>query len=270
MAGPATAVDATPSWCVWPSRRRCWASPRRRAGCASPAPTWARCSRTCPSGRATTSGCEPRCRWSSEAIRLLARDTDFWFDNHWIVDSTPVPVRDVAADGQALGPGRLGRIRVLRLTLAVLLGPAAVPGLHPDRACRSPGPWPTRRSDEREVLAAMLDREPHLVADRPGLLLIADKGFASKEFETDLALPGHRVAAAVLQAGEAPHRRVPAEVGTAVDRVGQRHPQGPARPGTARRADLRGRRRPRRPAHPRDGRGDLAQPQDRRTRHCGH
>jgi hypothetical protein len=25
-----------------------------------------------------------------KAIRLLAVDTDFWFDNHWIVDSTPV------------------------------------------------------------------------------------------------------------------------------------------------------------------------------------
>lgn len=23
-------------------------------------------------------------------IRDLARDTDYWFDNHWIVDSTPV------------------------------------------------------------------------------------------------------------------------------------------------------------------------------------
>ncbi|GGV56714.1 hypothetical protein [Streptomyces spectabilis] len=26
-------------------------------------------------------------------IRLLADDTDFWFDNHWIVDSTPTPYR---------------------------------------------------------------------------------------------------------------------------------------------------------------------------------
>lgn len=26
-----------------------------------------------------------------KAIRMLAVDTDFWFDNHWIVDSTPVP-----------------------------------------------------------------------------------------------------------------------------------------------------------------------------------
>ena len=24
-------------------------------------------------------------------IRSLAVDTDFWFDNHWILDSTPVP-----------------------------------------------------------------------------------------------------------------------------------------------------------------------------------
>ncbi|MCX5388765.1 transposase [Streptomyces sp. NBC_00094] len=44
--------------------------------------------------------------------------------------------------------------------------------------------------DEREVMAAMLDREPELAADRPGLLLIADKGFPSKEFEADLAFQG--------------------------------------------------------------------------------
>ncbi|MFE9255206.1 transposase, partial [Streptomyces sp. NPDC006879] len=44
--------------------------------------------------------------------------------------------------------------------------------------------------DEREVLTAMLDREPDTVTDRPGLLLITDKGFASKEFETVLALRG--------------------------------------------------------------------------------
>jgi hypothetical protein len=26
-----------------------------------------------------------------KAIRDLARDSDFWFDDHWIVDSTPIP-----------------------------------------------------------------------------------------------------------------------------------------------------------------------------------
>lgn len=44
--------------------------------------------------------------------------------------------------------------------------------------------------DEREVLTAMLDREPDAVTGRPGLLLIADKDFASQEFEADLAVRG--------------------------------------------------------------------------------
>ncbi|GGV78185.1 hypothetical protein GCM10010294_46950 [Streptomyces griseoloalbus] len=38
--------------------------------------------------------------------------------------------------------------------------------------------------DEREVLQAMLDVEEDLIACRPGLLLIADKGFAAKERTT--------------------------------------------------------------------------------------
>ena len=44
--------------------------------------------------------------------------------------------------------------------------------------------------DEREVLQAMLDVDEDLVADRPGLLIIADEGFASKEFEDDLDMRG--------------------------------------------------------------------------------
>ena len=44
--------------------------------------------------------------------------------------------------------------------------------------------------DEREVLQAMLDVDEDLVADRPGLLIIADKGSASKEFENDLVMCG--------------------------------------------------------------------------------
>jgi hypothetical protein len=53
------------------------------------------------------------------------------------------------------------------------------------------------------VLTAMLDREPDAVTGRPGLLFIADKGFASKEFASGLARGG--VAASVVQAGETPH-----------------------------------------------------------------
>ena len=106
---------------------------------------------------------------------------------------------------------------------------------------------------------------PDLVADRPGLLLIADKGFASKEFETDLAERGIELLRPSFKREKKRARRADAEDGPPADRVGQRHPQRPARPGTARRPHLRGRRRPRRPTHPRHGRRDLAQPQDRRS-----
>lgn len=41
--------------------------------------------------------------------------------------------------------------------------------------------------DEREVLAAMLEVDAELVARREGILLISDKGFASKAFEKHLA-----------------------------------------------------------------------------------
>ncbi|MZE56746.1 IS982 family transposase, partial [Streptomyces sp. SID5770] len=40
---------------------------------------------------------------------------------------------------------------------------------------------------EREVLAAMLEADAKLVARRDGILLISDKGFASKKFKQDLA-----------------------------------------------------------------------------------
>src|SRR5258708_36710848 len=43
---------------------------------------------------------------------------------------------------------------------------------------------------EREVLAAMLDVEPHLATARPGLILITDKGFAGRVTEADLARCG--------------------------------------------------------------------------------
>lgn len=123
-----------------------------------------------------------------KAIRMLAVDTDFWFDNHWIVDSTPSAVWDVPADSETFGDGGLGRIWVLRVPLPVLLGPTPVPGLHAGWHADPVGPSP--KMDEREVLQSMLDVEAGLVTDRPGLPLISDKGFASKEFENDLAMRG--------------------------------------------------------------------------------
>jgi len=54
-------------------------------------------------------------------------------------------------------------------------------------------------------------------------------------------VPGDRAAG--------PPWRADAQEGTPADRVGQRHPQGPAQPRRPSRAQLRGRHHPRRPAH---------------------
>ena len=66
-------------------------------------------------------------------IRVLATDTDLWADPVWVVDSTPVECAPVPAGGPPLEPGRVGRLRLLRLPLPVLLGAAAASGLHPSR-----------------------------------------------------------------------------------------------------------------------------------------
>ncbi|PZT72332.1 MULTISPECIES: IS982 family transposase [unclassified Streptomyces] len=124
-----------------------------------------------------------------KAIRMLAVDTDFWFDNQWIVDSTPVPCgmsRPTVKRSDMAGWAGYGYCAshsrfYWGLRLFLVCTPTGMPITW---ALASP------KIDEREVLAAMLDREPDLTADRPGLLVIADKGFASKEFETDLAFRG--------------------------------------------------------------------------------
>jgi Transposase DDE domain len=122
-------------------------------------------------------------------IRELAADTAFWFDDVWITDSTPVECgrsRPTVKRSNLAGWAGYGYCRshsrfYWGLRLFLVCTPAGMPITW---ALASP------KIDEREVLAAMLDREPHLARDRPGLLLIADKGFASKEFEADLARQG--------------------------------------------------------------------------------
>ncbi|WP_413754711.1 hypothetical protein NRF20_28715 [Streptomyces sp. R-74717] len=43
---------------------------------------------------------------------------------------------------------------------------------------------------EREVLAAMLEVDADIVGERPGFLLVTDKGFASTPFERSLSAQG--------------------------------------------------------------------------------
>ncbi|MEU9302022.1 IS982 family transposase [Streptomyces sp. NPDC048269] len=123
------------------------------------------------------------------AVRLLATDTDFWFDNHWIIDSTPVECgrsRPTVKRSDLAGWAGYGYCAshsrfFWGLRLYLVWTRTGMPILW---SLANP------KLDEREVLTAMLDREPDTVTDRPGLLVITDKGFASKEFETDLAMRG--------------------------------------------------------------------------------
>jgi hypothetical protein len=122
-------------------------------------------------------------------IRLLAIDTDFWHDTVWITDSTPVPcgasrptVKRSALAGWANYGWCASHHRFFwGLRLYLVCAPAGMPIIW---ALADP------KLDERQVLAAMLEVDAELIQDRPGLLLITDKGFASKTFERSLSAQG--------------------------------------------------------------------------------
>ena len=119
------------------------------------------------------------------AIRLLAFDTDYWFDNHWILDSTPVPCgasRPTAQRSDLAGWAGYGYCAshsryFWGLRLYLMCTPAGMPILW---ALANP------KIGEREVLEAMLHRDADLIASRTGLVLITDKGFSGCPTETFL------------------------------------------------------------------------------------
>lgn len=122
-------------------------------------------------------------------IRVLAQDTDFWHDTVWIADSTPVPCgssRPTVKRSELAGWANYGYCAshsryFWGLRLYLVCAPSGMPILW---ALADP------KIGEREVLAAMLEVDAELVAERPGLLLITDKGFASKPFERSLSEQG--------------------------------------------------------------------------------
>ncbi|MDP9841969.1 hypothetical protein J2853_008826 [Streptosporangium lutulentum] len=124
-----------------------------------------------------------------QMIRELATDSDFWFDNHWIVDSTPVPCgmsRPTVQRSNLAGWAGYGYCAshsrfFWGLRLYLVCTPTGMPILW---ALANP------KIGEREVLAAMLEVDAGLIAEREGILLICDKGFASKPFEKELAAHG--------------------------------------------------------------------------------
>ena len=146
----------------------------------------------------------------------------------------PGRVRPVPAHRQAVRPGRLGRLRLLRQPLPLLLGAAPASGLHPRRAAdhvRARQPQDRRtRSRPRPARDRTRPARPPARPDRhrrQGLRLRRVRDLPHR--------PRRPTAAPRLQERTAPPRRPAAQTAPPDHRVGQRHPQRPTRPRTPRR-----------------------------------
>jgi hypothetical protein len=119
-------------------------------------------------------------------IRMLARSSDFWLDDCWIADSTPVPCgmsRPTVQRSDLAGWAGYGYCAshsrfFWGLRLYLVCTPAGMPVMW---ALADP------KLGEREVLAAMLEVDAEITAAHDGILLITDKGFAGRDFEQLLA-----------------------------------------------------------------------------------
>ena len=119
-------------------------------------------------------------------IRVLAADTDLWTDPVWITDSTPVECarsRPAAKRSKLAGWAGYGYCAshsrfFWGLRLHLICTPA---GLPVSWALADP------KLDDRQVLMAILEQDPALTAGRPGLVVIADKGYVSAELDAFLA-----------------------------------------------------------------------------------
>ncbi len=120
-------------------------------------------------------------------MRHLARQTQSWCDDLWVVDSTPVECgrsRQTALRSDLAGFAEYGycashsryfwgvRLHLLAtstgLPVAVTIAPA--------------------KADERAVLLGMLEADPEL--HRPGQALMGDKNYFGRDFETAVAAEG--------------------------------------------------------------------------------
>jgi len=122
----------------------------------------------------------------SGVMRTLAMRCASWHDDLWLIDSTPVECgrsRETARRSDLAGWAGYGYCAShsryfwgLRLHLI-----AAPSGLPIAFALANP------KVDEREVARDLLDIDPVLLASRRGQVLMADKGYRSKEFDAAMA-----------------------------------------------------------------------------------
>jgi hypothetical protein len=135
------------------------------------------------------------------AIQDLAAHTPSWGDQLRLVDSTPLPCaasRETVKRSALAGLAGYGYCKSHHryfwgFRLYVLAGPDGLPVAW----CLA-----TPKLGEREVVAALLDHERGQL--RPGVVILADKGFAGREFDQVVAAYG----AALLRPDRAdePHR----------------------------------------------------------------
>src|SRR5260370_12667386 len=119
-------------------------------------------------------------------IRLLVCATDTFFDDLWVIDSTPVECgrsRPTAKRSDLAGFAGYGYCAshsryFWGLRLHLICTPSGLPVAFA---------LANAKADEREVARDMLEIDPHLLASRPGQKIMGDKGYASGEFEAFLA-----------------------------------------------------------------------------------
>jgi Transposase DDE domain len=122
-------------------------------------------------------------------IRLLAEDTEVWADDTWLIDSTPIECgrsRPTTQRSNLAGWADYGYCAshsryFWGLRLHLVCTPAGLPVTF---ALANP------KVDERDVAIDMFETEPGLLIGRDGQTIIADKGYASAEFERRLAAHG--------------------------------------------------------------------------------
>jgi len=119
-------------------------------------------------------------------IRELATRTDYWSDDVWIVDSTPVECarsRPTVRRSNLAGWASYGYCAshsrfFWGLRLHLVCTPHGLPITFALAGAKH---------DDREVLTDLFDREPHLLTHRPGQTIIADKGYTSRDLDQALA-----------------------------------------------------------------------------------
>ncbi len=183
----------------------------------------------------------------------LARTCPSWTDDLWLVDSTPVECgrsRETAKRSDLAGWATYGYFAshsryFWGLRLHLITTPSGLPIAYALTGART---------DERDTA---LDMIAFGGLDTAGQTMIADKGYRSAAFETELNQAGMNLPQPEIGADPA---RSPLPQSVPPDhRIGQPDPQSPARSRTPRRPDQTRGLRPRTATHPRPHHSNLAQ-----------